>query len=172
MNCFADELHLIFTFASYIPLELLLVTPAEAVFMAFKLSARILIGLDAPRIGPPEETEASGNSNEELLVAAVFQKKAQFYRSQLGLPEKDSDEFQKMKPKFQERMKTFYQREDANHFAEYLRRINLPNALSSESPYQLAENFLNKLLDDMQQLSLDILQDAATQVKEEINPTD
>ena len=174
------QLDTLFKLASFVPLEVLSASPAEAIFLVINLYQEVLTGWDfVPKIEWPHPGEVDKDVRDlempnSVLALAVLGKKAERYRSQLGLPEEDSDEFQKMKPEFQERMRKFYWRESSTyllHCSNSMSKI-LKNYLSSNSPYEVVKNSLNTLLDEMEKLSLDILLDTATQTKEKINQMD
>ena len=90
--------------------------------------------------------------------------RTKFYRYQLGLPEEDSNDFKKMKPEFQNRMRKFYPKEDKRFWKRCFAFFKNDNFLSCLYPAisDVAMESLNDLLDQMQRLSLDILDDAAT----------
>ena len=101
------------------------------------------------------------------IALAILRRKTEFYRSQLGLPEKDSDEFKMLKPVFQKRMKMFYQKEDEGFWRKcFAIPTNSSHTIGQLDPFKSATNSLNYLLDEMQKLSLDLLDDA-TSMKEE-----
>ena len=100
------------------------------------------------------------------IALAIFGGKIRFYRSQLGLPEKDSEEFFNMKPKFQTRMKQFYQSEDKSYLKRCFTIFMKPIKAGSKMALSVVIDSLHRVLDEMQQLSLDILDDAAVQVEE------
>ena len=59
------------------------------------------------------EMMASDNvSSISFALEILGRKRAQLYRSELGLAEEDSDEFKRIKPDFQKRRKLFYLKED------------------------------------------------------------
>ncbi|CAB4045184.1 Hypothetical predicted protein, partial [Paramuricea clavata] len=119
-----------------------------------------------------DELQMDPNCLASIAIAlALLGRKTKFYRSQLRLPEKDSDDFKKMKPEFQDRMRKFYPNEDNGFWkrcvAFFKRRKFLdcapaPSDVFAPAPSDVAMNSLNRLLDEMQQLSLDILDEAAT----------
>ncbi len=81
-----------------------------------------------------------------------------FYMRKLGLPEENSDQFRMMKPEFQKRMQNYYY--SSKNTAFLISSMGANRVLLS---LKMAEKSLNLLLDEMQQLSIDILDDAATQ---------
>ena len=106
------------------------------------------------------------------LALAVFGRKAAFYRSQLGLPEEDSKEFQMMKAEFQNRMSKFYLKEDEGYWRRCLKTFSITFTQmqeSSKTPHEVIRESLENLLDKMQELSLDILDDTAADIKEEMD---
>lgn len=106
------------------------------------------------------------------IALALVGSNTKFYRSQLGLPEEDSDEFKKMKPEFQKRMRKFYPNENKGFWKRCFAILMKPMFIQSlpplkslfttSAPSDIAMNSLNRLLDEMQQLSFDILDEAAT----------
>ena len=106
------------------------------------------------------------------VALAIIGRKMEFYRSQLGLPEKDSDEFKMLKPEFQKRMTMFYQKEDENFWMKCFANLTKPIDPRSLQPFILlspldsATKSLNYLLDEMQRLSLDLLDDATSKKEE------
>ena len=96
------------------------------------------------------------------IALALVGSNTKFYRSQLGLPEEDSDEFKKMKPEFQKRMRKFYPNENKGFWKRCFAIFMKQSLFSTSAPSDIAMNSLNRLLDEMQQLSFDILDEAAT----------
>lgn len=108
---------------------------------------------------PSDKLKTEHLTCSERIVLALLGRQTKFYRSQLGLPEEDSDEFEKMKPEFQERMRKFYPKEEDGGFWERCFDIDISNIKPISDTF---ENLLYRVLDEMQQLSLDLLDEAAT----------
>ena len=119
-----------------------------------------------------EDDEVSDMSPVNLvsipIALAVLGGKAKFFRSQLGLPEEDSDEFKRMKPEFQERMRKFYPKEKQGFlkrcFSIYMTPVHAvgkgdlnPMHRMYKPPTECVRNSLENLLDEMEQLALDLL---------------
>ncbi|CAB3999840.1 interferon-inducible GTPase 5-like [Paramuricea clavata] len=116
-----------------------------------------------------DESKTAHLARSERVVLAFLGRRTEFFRSQLGLPEEDSDEFEKMKPKFQERMRKFYPNEEDESFWARCFAIDISNITSTCRPsgrLTKVEKILNRVLDEMQQLSLDLLDEAATHTQE------
>ena len=95
------------------------------------------------------------------IALSVIGKKAEFFRSQLGLPEENSDEFRSLKPEIQERIRKFYPRDEKGLLKRTLETLLKPLHSGAAPPFQMAAYTLNLLLDEMEALSLDILVETA-----------
>ena len=109
---------------------------------------------------PLEMTGPVGCASVPIALAIVG-KKAELFRSQLGLPEENSDEFKLLKPEYQERMKGFYQKDEKSVLKKTFEILVKPLCLNSLHPRATAVNSLHHLLNEMKALSLDILKDTA-----------
>ena len=112
---------------------------------------------------PSDKLKTEHLTRSERIVLAFLGRQTKFFRSQLGLPEEDSDEFEKMKPEFQERMRKFSPKEEDGGFWERCFAIDISNIKSIPDTFG---NLLYRVLDEMQQLSLDLLDEAATRTQE------
>ena len=102
------------------------------------------------------------------VILDILGRQTTFFRSQLGLPEEDSDEFEKMRPEFQERMKKFYLKERKVFLGQGL-AIDMFKCVSHDLmqlDLDTLWNTVNRLLDEMEQLSLELLDEAATRTHE------
>ena len=104
------------------------------------------------------------------FALALLGPKSEFYRSQLGIPEEVSDEFKTMRPVLQERTRKFYPKKGKSLLKKCLAiftkppdlRFPFPFLPSGTDPRDFVMQSLHHLLDEMQQLSFDILDEAAT----------
>ena len=111
------------------------------------------------------------------IALAILGSRAKFFRSQLGLPEEDSDEFKKMKPEFQKRMRKFYPKEKPGFlkrcFSIYMKSIYIkgktvfPLLGTYKSPGEFLRSSLENLLKEMEQLAIDLLDETPTQTNGE-----
>jgi hypothetical protein len=104
------------------------------------------------------------------IETAEVKRRIKSYRSQLGLPEEDSDEFNMMNPDFQAKMREFYPKEDGNFWTRYFQRVCVKSApmLGIEFSRNV-KDCLHDILDNMENLSLAILEEAATRTGENMD---
>ena len=95
------------------------------------------------------------------IALSIIGRKTEFFRSQLGLPEENSDEFRLLKPEFQERMRNFFQRDEEGLLKRTFETLFKPLPSGAALPYQTVASSLNRLLNEMETLSLDILVETA-----------
>ena len=87
----------------------------------------------------------------------IVGEKAKFFRSQLGLPEQNSDEFKLLKPEFQERMRDFYiEEKKTKRFFD-----KLTDEMMTPLWFKFIFHSLHELVNKMEALSLDILEETA-----------
>lgn len=102
------------------------------------------------------------------IALAVLGGKAKSFRSDLGLPEEGTAEFEKMKPEFKKRMRKLFPKPKQGFlkrcFSIYL---NPTAAFCSVRPFEIASESLHKFLNEAEQLSLNLLDEAANQNDEE-----
>ena len=110
----------------------------------------------------PLETTAPVGCASIPIALAIVGKKAKFYRSQLGLPEENSDQFKLLKPEFQDRMKEFYQKDEESVLKTAFGMLVKPLYLRSPHVRKTAVSSLEQLLEKMHKLALDILRETTT----------
>ena len=102
------------------------------------------------------------------IALALLGGKAKSFRSDLGLPEEGSVEFEKMKPEFKKRMRKLFPKPKQGLlkrcFSIYL---NPAAEFCSSRPFKIASESLHKFLNEAEQLSLDLLDEAANEKNNE-----
>lgn len=104
--------------------------------------------------------------------------RVEFYRSQLGFPEKGSEEFKMMSEELQTHVEDFYRTSESD-VKSWLARLNtdggneglpfwldLNKAISD--PYDFVKLTLHGVLDEMEKIALKILKEAAARAGSEI----
>lgn len=130
---------------------------------------------------PFTTTKYSRKKDFNLIVAKV-----EFYRSQLGFPKQDSEEFNTMDKVLQDKVRRFYVTDemdqeswlkqfdnysgdenanedtDYDEEEEYLFWLDVYEAI--KSPYKFVSNSLHHVLDEMEEVALEILNAAAVRL--------
>ncbi|XP_028404298.1 interferon-inducible GTPase 1-like [Dendronephthya gigantea] len=94
--------------------------------------------------------------------SSLIIRKTEFFRSQLGFPEKDSEQFQEMSPAHKEAIKKFYFEPDSD-VESWLRSFNADCedllAHVNKAPYKFVFCILQIILDEMEKIALKILKE-------------